>query len=75
MMHPMQHDQPGCIKSQPGRNMQSPSTTESDGASWRLMQPAADIAGHGAARRSGTPGGPQSHTLRRRQRVFTRTAE
>jgi hypothetical protein len=75
MMHPMQHGQPGCIKSQPDRNMQSQSTAGSDGASRHLMQPATDIAGHGAAPRSGTPTGPQVRTLRRRQRVFTRSAE
>ena len=75
MMHPVQPAAPGCIVMPAGAMMMQ--ATQRNQPHHRCIGSMQAVKSQvtAAARRPGRPTAPQGHTLRRRQRVFTRTAE
>jgi len=75
MMHQVQLSQEGSVKEQSAASCRHPLQPD------QMTHPGIEcnpllrsqVTGHGAAH--GMPGTPQGRTLRRRQRVFTQTAE
>jgi hypothetical protein len=75
MMHQMQLSQEGCTEEQPAASsLHPPQPDQMTHSGIRCNQLlTSQVTGHGPAH--GMLGTPQGRTLRRRQRVFTRTAE
>jgi hypothetical protein len=75
MMYQMQLSQEECTKEQPAASCRHPlqpdQMTHPDIGCNQLLT--SQVTGHGPGH--GTAGTPQGRTLRRRQRVFTQTAE
>ena len=75
MMRPVQPAAPGCIAVPAGATMMR--ATQRNQLHHRCIRSRRTVKSQvtAAARRPGRPRAPQGRTLRRRQRVFTRTAE